>query len=230
MGTGIKLMEDSALLRLMQLVSPALPVGAYAYSQGLEAAIEAGWVVDEATAAAWIGGVLAEGLAQADLPLLVRLHAAWSANDVAAVGQWTEWLYALRETAELRDEDAHLGSALARVLTGLELREAAAWEARRPVTFATLFALAAVHWRIAPRQAVLGYAWSWSENQVAAALKLVPLGQSAGQRLLDGLIATLMPLVDEALVLPDEFLGRSAPGFALASSWHAHQYSRLFRS
>lgn len=223
-------MEDMALLRLMQLVSPGLPVGAYAYSQGLEAAVEAGWVMDEATASAWITGVLEHGLVYSDLPLLVRMYAAWSDCDISRVMCWTECLYAFRETAELRKEDIHLGSALARVLSGLQVREAIAWLDRQPVTFATLFSLAAVHWRISPRQAVLGYAWAWAENQVAAAIKLVPLGQSAGQRMLDEIIAVLVTQVDLALAMPDESLGRSAPGYALASTAHARQYSRLFRS
>ncbi|OBS09246.1 urease accessory protein UreF [Acidihalobacter prosperus] len=221
---------DLALLRLLQLVSPALPVGAYAYSQGLEAAVEAGWVRDEATAAEWIGGVLRQGQAHADLPLLVRLQAAWEAGDRAAVQSWTALLYALRETGELREEDVHLGAALARVLAGLDVPEAADWLTQRPLTFATLFALAASHWGIAPRQAVLGYAWSWAENQVAAAIKLVPLGQSAGQRILSTLVAMLPRVADIALDVPDAALGRSAPGYALASTAHARQYSRLFRS
>ncbi|AOV15990.1 urease accessory protein UreF [Acidihalobacter aeolianus] len=233
-STGIRMSieqpADLALLRLMQLVSPALPVGAYAYSQGLEAAVEAGWVHDEATAAAWIEGVLAHGLTGADLPLLARLHAAWAAQDEAAVVRWTDVLHALRETAELREEDMQLGAALARVLAGLDVRAAEPWQRQRPVAFATLFALAAVHWDIAPRQAMLGYAWTWAENQVAAAIKLVPLGQSAGQRILSGLIAALPARVDEALALSDDALGRSAPGYALASTAHARQYSRLFRS
>lgn len=224
------MMDDIALLRLMQLVSPGLPVGAYAYSQGLEAAAEAGWIRDEATALAWIAGVLEQSLVYSDLPLLVRLHAAWLDHDMSRVMRWTEWLYALRETAELRKEDIHLGSALARVLSGLKVREAIEWLERRPVTFATLFSLAAVHWRISPRQALLGYAWAWAENQVAAAIKLVPLGQSAGQRMLDEMIVILTSQVDLALTLPDESLGRSAPGYALASTAHARQYSRLFRS
>ncbi|WP_322111766.1 urease accessory protein UreF [Acidihalobacter yilgarnensis] len=223
-------MGDLALLRLMQLVSPALPVGAYAYSQGLEAAVEAGWVHDEATAAQWIDGVLAHGMAHADLPLLARLQAAWAAGDVASVSRWTDVLYALRETAELREEDCQLGGALAHVLVGLGVSEADEWLKRRPVAFATLFALAASHWRIPARQAVLGYAWTWAENQVAAAIKLVPLGQSAGQRMLSGVIVGLSGHIDLALSLPDEALGRSAPGYALASTAHARQYSRLFRS
>ncbi|APZ41774.1 urease accessory protein UreF [Acidihalobacter ferrooxydans] len=221
---------DAALLRLLQLASPALPVGAYAYSQGLEYAVESSWVKDEAGALAWIGGVLGDVLAWTDLPMLARLHMAWSAQDAAAAGAWNARLYALRETAELRAEDHQLGSALARVLHDLGIAAAGDWLEARPVCFATLFALAAVQWNIAPREAMLGYAWAWVENQVTAAIKLVPLGQAAGQRLLSAVQPALTRAVDTGLAVSDDDIGRSMPGMVMASAKHAQMYSRLFRS
>ncbi|WP_455380245.1 urease accessory protein UreF [Acidihalobacter prosperus] len=223
-------LEDASLLRLMQLVSPTLPIGAYSYSQGLEAAVEAGWVSNEQTAESWIDSILAYGLVGADLPVLARLHGAWSSDNIGAVEYWNDFLYALRETAELRSEDMHLGRALAKTLVGLDMEVAAFWQNRKPITFAGVFALAAVCWGINVRQALLGYAWTWAENQVAAAIKLVPLGQSMGQRLLTSLIGVIPERIDEALSLPDESLGRSLPGYSLVSMAHEHQYSRMFRS
>jgi urease accessory protein len=221
---------DAALLRLLQLASPALPVGAYAYSQGLEYAVEAAWVEDEAGTLRWIRGVLGDVLAWTDLPMLLRLHAAWSAGDVALAGDWNARLYALRETVELRAEDHQLGSALARVLHDLSISAAGDWLEARPACFATLFGLAAAEWGIAPREAMLGYAWAWVENQVAAAIKLVPLGQAAGQRVLSALQPALTDAVDVALAVGDEDVGRSMPGMVMASVKHARMYSRLFRS
>lgn len=221
---------DSALLRLLQLASPALPVGAYAYSQGLEYAVEAGWVSDETSTQAWIRGVLGDVLAWTDLPLLARLHVAWSMGDAALAEDWNARLYALRETAELRAEDHQLGSSLARVLHDLGIADAGDWLEMRPSCFATMFALAAVEWDIGSREAVLGYAWAWVENQVAAAIKLVPLGQAAGQRLLSALQPALAEVADVALAVEDEGVGRSMPGMVMASMKHARMYSRLFRS
>lgn len=118
--------ERSALgrLRLLQLVSPSLPVGAYAYSQGLEQAVEAGWVNDAATVQAWIGGLLQHTLCTLDVPVLLRLHAAWRASDHNAVRQWSAWLHACRESAELQAEDRQLGNALARLLSDLGIDDA----------------------------------------------------------------------------------------------------------
>jgi urease accessory protein len=223
-------LPDAALLRLLQLASPALPVGAYAYSQGLEYAVEVGWVSDEASAQAWIRGVLGDVLAWTDLALLVRLHAAWAAGDAALAAEWNARLHALRETAELRAEDHQLGSSLARVLHDLGIAAAGDWLDARPACFATLFGLAATEWGIAPRVALLGYAWAWVENQVAAAIKLVPLGQAAGQRVLSALQPALADSVDLALAVGDVDVGRSMPGMVMASVKHARMYSRLFRS
>jgi urease accessory protein len=224
--TGI---EPLALLRLFQLVSPALPVGAYAYSQGLEYAVQAGWIRDEDSAFEWLHGLSRFGLGTLDLPILLRLHSSWHADRIDELNCWNAALIAARESAELRAEERHLGQALARVLIELELPEARAWLERTPA-FATMFALAAARWHIAPSVTLSGYAWAWMENQVLAAVKLVPLGQSAGQRLLHRLGNLLPSILEQALSQPDEAIGVGVVSQALASSLHESQYSRLFRS
>jgi urease accessory protein len=217
------------LLHLFHLVSPALPIGAYAYSQGLEQAVDAGWVTDERTALEWLQGLSRHGLGTLDLPLLKRLFEAWSANDRAAVRRWNDELIASRETLELREEERHLGQALARVLLTLGLEEASEWTGRE-AALATLFSLAAVRWGIRAPDLLGGYLWAWSENQVLAAVKLVPLGQSAGQRLLQGLIAAMPDITRRALSLADAEIGVGTPSHVLASMLHESLYSRLFRS
>ncbi len=221
--------DPHALLRLFHLVSPALPVGAYAYSQGLEYAVHAGWIHDEATALAWLEGLSSRAVGTLDLPILYRLQHAWQGGDHAAVDRWNAELLAARETAELRAEDLHLGGALARVLIELEIPGAGEWTGRA-TAFATLVARAAAHWRIEPADTLRGYLWAWSENQVLAAVKLVPLGQSAGQRLLHRLIQSMPGIVEHARLLQDEDIGVGVMSQTLASAWHESQYSRLFRS
>jgi urease accessory protein len=221
--------DPQALLRLFHLVSPALPVGAYAYSQGLEYAVHAGWVHDEASTLDWLQGISSASVGTLDLPIVLRLHSAWTRADIADVRHWNAQLIAARETSELRAQELHLGRALARVLVELELSEAGEW-IEPAAAFATLFSLAAVRWRIDARDAMSGYLWAWSENQVLAAVKLVTLGQSAGQRLLHRLTAAMPELVEHALALGDATIGVSTPSQALASALHESQYSRLFRS
>ena len=221
--------DPHALLRLCHLVSPALPVGAYAYSQGLEYAVHAGWVHDEATTLEWLQGLSAAGIGTLDLPILLRLHAAWSSDDQSAVRRWNAQLIAARESAELRAEERHLGAALARVLVELAISEAGDWQQAAPA-FATLFSLAAVRWRIEAGDTLRGYLWAWSENQVLAAVKLVPLGQSAGQRLLHRLTAAMPAIVERAQALEDDAMGVGTVSQALASALHESQYTRLFRS
>lgn len=221
--------DPQALLRLCQLVSPALPVGAYAYSQGLEFAVHAGWVSDEATAYDWLSGLCRRALGTLDLPILARLHTAWAQHDQIAVERWNERLIAARDSAELRAEERHLGRSLARVLCELRCADAEHW-LQSDAAFATLFSLAAVRWRIPPNATLSGYLWAWSENQVLAAVKLVPLGQSAGQRLLGRLIEAIPSIVAHAETLPEHEVGTSAWSQGFASALHETQYSRLFRS
>jgi urease accessory protein len=211
-------------------VSPALPVGAFHFSQGLEYAVEAGWVRDEAAAGEWIGGLAGQAVATLDLPILLRLYRAWDDGDTEAARQWSRRLLAARETAELRAEDRHLGGALARVLDGLGVEQAAGWNGSRDASFAALFALAAVRWEIPPGETACGYLWAWCENQVLAAIKLVPLGQNAGQRLLDRMLRRIPRLAEAAAAIADADIGLAAPMQGLASALHEGQYSRLFRS
>jgi urease accessory protein len=221
--------DPLALLRLCHLVSPALPVGAYAYSQGLEYAVHAGWVHDEASTLDWLSGLSHHALGTLDLPLLLRLQRAWLAADLSAVRAWSAQLIAARETAELRAEELHLGRALARVLVELEIGEAAEWQQAAPA-FATMFSLAAARWNINATDTLAGYLWAWSENQVLASVKLVPLGQSAGQRLLHRLTAAMPAIVERAQTVADGAIGVGTVSQVIASALHESQYTRLFRS
>jgi urease accessory protein len=231
--TTLDLLSAGPLLRLLHLCSPTLPIGAFAYSQGLEPATSAGWVSDEESARLWITGLVRHQLATLDLPILARLYAAWGeadADEAPAVARWSAFLMASRPSAELQTEERQLGAALARVLTGLGLREAGAWTARPELTYVTMFALAARRWEVPLEAAAQGFAFTWVEAQTSAAMRLVPLGQSAGQRILVAGAAEIPDAVTRALTIADDDLGASSPRLAIASAWHETQYSRLFRS
>ena len=233
-GGGPAQGDDLALLGLLQLVSPALPIGAFAFSQGLESAFELGWVSDEASLGEWLEGVLEDGLSRCELPLLARLQSAWAASDGEAVVEWDRWLAANRETAELAAEDSRLGASLSRLLGSLDLlpNGPAGASPAMPVGvgYVTAFAWTADVRGVPVRQTLLGFAWAWLENQLAVACKALPLGHTSAQRLVERLRPVLVTAVDEALALADDELGPVLPGLALASAHHETQYSRLFRS
>jgi len=223
-------LPPTALLRLLQLVSPALPIGGYNFSQGLEYAVEAGWVRDEATALSWVRGLARASLGTLDVPVLYRLHTAWVHEQIERVRWWSGFLIASRETSELRAEDRHLGRSLAKVLADAGLDDARPWITRPDATFAMLFALGCARWGVGPNECAWGYLWTWAENQVLAAVKSVPLGQSAGQRMLDALIAEIPAIAAAAATFADDAIGSAAPLHLIASAAHETQYTRLFRS
>lgn len=230
-------MNSGTLARLLQLASPALPVGAYTYSQGLEWAIEAGWVRDEAGAGRWIGDLLDNSLGAYELPLLFALADAWARSDGAAVDELNADYLATREGAELFSETAQMGHSLHRLLINFpEVDEAArqclreAEQRAGALAFPTVWSALAAAWGLEARDSAVAYAWSWAENQVLAALKAVPLGQAAGQRLLHALGDRLPAVVARASLLPRDAWSNFQPGLALASARHETQYSRLFRS
>jgi urease accessory protein len=208
-----------SLVRLLQLASPTLPVGAYSYSQGLEAAIEAGIVKDAESAERWIVDVLDFSIGSMEAPVLFRLL-----TEKAETENLNTLFLASRETAELRAETLQMGYSLCRLLGELGMRDLPAGE----VAFPTAFAFAARQWGIEPREALLGYLWSWLENQVMAAVKGVPLGQTAGQKILLSIGNSLPSIAEQAM--ESKNLANFAPGLAMLSTRHETQYSRIFRS
>lgn len=225
--------DTLALTRLLQLASPALPVGAYSYSGGLEYAIEDGCVTDAPSAQQWIGDILEFSMGSFELPLLYRMTQALDGDDYAMLAHWNTLFRSGRETAELRAETLQMGHALAALLGDLPFCNAADLAKLREIgalTFPAVYAFAARHMNVDTESALVGYAWSWLENQVMAALKAVPLGQSAGQSMLATLGAMLPDAARRAMRLADDELTNFAPGLAIASSRHETQYSRLFRS
>ncbi len=226
-------MNATHLAKLLQLASPTLPVGAYSYSQGLESAVEARTVHDAVTAQTWIGDVLALSAANMEAPVLLRLMRAWSQADMGAVETWNAFFLASRETAELRAETVQMGYSLTRLLTEIGEADAPSFAQLQGLAepaFPTAYACVAAHWRIDASSALIAYLWSWAENQVMAAIKAVPLGQTAGQKILLALGARLDALAQAAASRSDNELGNFAPGLAMLSSRHETQYSRLFRS
>ena len=205
-----------SLARLLQLASPTLPVGAYSYSQGLEAAIDAGLVTSPETAKDWIGDVLELSVARMEVQVL-------RAQIAAPTQERNDFFVATRETAELRAETLQMGGALKKLLVDLGVGvpiEAPAYP--------TAYAVAVRHWRIDGKGAIVAYLWSWLENQVMAAVKAVPLGQTAGQKILLALGEKLEAMAD--LELAEEAWSNFAPGLAHLSARHETQYTRLFRS
>ena len=223
-------MKSHALIRLMQLVSPALPVGSYAYSAGLEQAVDLRWVHNEATTGQWIAGVFQHSLGRLDLPVLSRLYNSEVRGDTDGVVRWSDFLFASRESAELQLEDEQLGAALVRLACDMDIAGAGQWRHRDGVPLATVFSLVCHQWEIPLKEAALGYGWMWCENQVAAAIKLIPLGQTSGQRILGALAEQLSGWVEEALEIEDHEIGAVLPGMVIASGMHETQYCRLFRS
>jgi len=227
-------LDSLALIRLLQLASPALPVGAYTYSQGLEWAVESGRLRDEASAGHWIGDLLTGAIGRFEAPLLVQLMQHWANNHSAEILRLNADLLASRESAELRAESLQMGYSLNRLLADLRDPELAPTRdvlARLPeIAFPTVWAGLASAWQIEPLAAVSAYLWSWAENQVMAALKAVPLGQAGGQRLLAELGRNIPAVAEAALHLPEAAWSNFTPMFAICSVRHETQYSRLFRS
>ena len=221
-------------LQLMWLASPALPVGGFSYSEGLESAVEAGLVRTEAQTGDWLLAQLQLCLARADLPALVQACAAWAVHDAARLQRINHWLHQTRETAEQRAQAEQMGRSLVDWLRngahGSDER-IATLAALQPVPlWPTAFALATTLAGASAQDALLCFAWGWAENMAQSAMKAVPLGQAAAQRLLTRLAAEIPATVATALALPDDQRQAFAPMLAILSAQHETQYSRLFRS
>src|SRR5450432_1827719 len=223
----------SALLQLMRLASPSLPVGGFSYSEGMEAAAEAGLVASEAQALAWLLDQLRLALTRSDLAIVAKAARAWQRNDIERVAELNTWFTTTRETAEFRQQSEQMGRSLAQWLRHRDPPESrlAALETLAPApTWPVAFALAGVVTGAPIREVLIAFAAGWAENMVQASMKAVPLGQAAGQRVLAGLSGAIPAAVDVALALPFGEMQAFTPMLAILSSQHEAQYSRLFRS
>jgi urease accessory protein len=219
---------EASLLRLLQLSSVSLPVGGYAFSQGMEYAIDQGWVKNKANVSDWIGLQIQQSVARVDLPVLrLCMDAAQQENTVRLLAL-NDLALACRETKELRLNDTAMGEALSRLMRSLEIDTP--FERSEDISFVALFAIAAHHWQMGFDLAALGFTWSWLENQIAAATKLVPLGQTQAQELLGELQGDIHQAIALSLTIEEDRIGAGLPTIAIASAQHETQYSRLFRS
>lgn len=220
----------AALLRMLQLSSSLLPIGAFAYSQGLETAVDRGWVASESDLFGWLHGVGEHSLARLDLPVLLRCRSAWALADVDGVLQHSAELLSYRESRELREQERHLGAALARVLDTLGVAAAAGLVRHEDTSYVAAFALGSTHFALGDAQASYGYAFAWAEQLVSAAARLVPLGHLASQRVLSQVLDRIPDWIAQATHCRDDEIGTLTPGLCMASAWHESQYTRLFRS
>ena len=221
------------LNRLLQLCSANLPVGGFSFSQGLEYAVEMGWLKSPETTASWIEINLEESIAKTDLAILKRLFIALHNNDLDQFNYWNIHLIACRESHELLLADLAMGKALIRLLKQLNNIDVSAYQSiitLTEISFVSAFALTAYLFQLDLVSAQSGYCWTYIDNQVAAATKLVPLGQTQAQNLLFELTENTQLIIEKSNQINDEDIGTSLPHLAMASAWHETQYSRLFRS
>ncbi len=224
-------MHHHSLLALLQLTSPALPIGAYSYSEALESLVEQGLIRSASDLQTWLEESLATGSISVDIAVLLRVHRAWHRGDRENILYWNSWLSATRETAELQQQSWQMGRSLLKLLKNLyPLEDWATWDMAVNWNIAIVFAIAAGLANIDEQTTALGYAYSWASNGVSAGVKLIPLGQTAGQQLMLALTEPIAQAADRALIVEDDRLFSCNWGLTLASMAHETQYSRLFQS
>lgn len=222
--------QPLAQLRLLHLVSPSLPLGSFAYSQGLEWAVEDAWVKDEATLLQWLEDLLLTSLTHLEIPILSRLYQACASNDRDSFAYWSHYLIASRETRELREEERNRARALSALLPEWGISLPDEWRPLLKSNLISGYCYVANSWGIDATQAAEGYLWSWLENMTLAGVKIIPLGQMAGQRILHELIKLIPAQVQIGLSVEDQNIGHACPAQTIASSLHETQYTRIYRS
>ena len=232
--TAINTDAAASLLQLIWLASPALPVGGFSYSEGLEAAVDRAGVNDEASTAAWLLDQLQLSLARSDLAVVAKAIVAWRADDADQAEALNDWMLHSRESSELRLQSEQMGRSMMDWLRNqhpIDAQLQALTRSCASPTYPLAFALAASRiTQASVHDCLLSYAFGWAENMVQAAVKSVPLGQSAGQRILASLAGHIPAAVEHAMACADNQRQAFAPMLAILSAQHETQYSRLFRS
>jgi urease accessory protein len=222
-----------ARMRLFQIASQAMPIGGYSHSHGLEAAIESGFICDEASVQRWMMDMLSFSLASYEVPVLVDMSAAWTAERFDVLRRLNEEFLATRESAELRSATIQMGFSLRALIAALpDLPDALVQTLQRmeEPSLPCVWSGTAAAWSIGPTDSIAAYLWSWAENQVLVAMKAVPIGQSSGQRVLLAIGSLIGRLAENGTLRGGDKRSNFAPGLAILSSQHETQYSRLFRS
>lgn len=225
--------DQSHLLTLLQLASPALPVGAYSYSEGVETLATKGMITSGADLLKWLTHELSWGAIRVETAVMGWSYEALAQLDFAAIARWNEWLSAFRETEELRSQSWQMGRSLLRLFSDLEPTLAAQlpeWMWHTNCNYAIVYGLIAQAWQIPLNAAGLAYLQSWAANLVSAGVRVVPLGQTEGQRLMRQLIKPLQETYKAIQTMTETDLTACSWGVSLASMQHETQYSRLFRS
>lgn len=229
---------------MLQLTSPALPVGAYSYSEGLEYLCHQHVVRSESDLYQWLKRELQFGFITNEATIALRAHQGFSSGDLSALTAWNDWLSAARETEEIRLASWQMGQSLIKLwwqiadrqtdLTSKSIYEllpsAKDNQQGKGCNYAIAFGIVAASLNIDPDTTSLGYIYSWVSNLVSAAVRLVPLGQTAGQQVIFNLGADISICTRQALVRSEHDLEWCGWGASLASANHETQYSRLFRS
>jgi urease accessory protein len=237
MGTNMardpEAFSTSALYRLMAWLSPAYPVGAFSYSSGIEWAVEAGDITDAASLRGWLEVMLAEGGGFSDAVLFVHAHRAAENGDDQALRAVAELGAALAPSKERHLETTAQGNAFveatraAWACDGLE-RLKSAWDG--PVAYPVAVAAAAAGHGVPLAPALAAYLQAVAANWVSAGVRLVPVGQTDGQRVLAALERAIAASAQRAPHVALDDLGSAAFRADLAGARHETQYTRLFRS
>ncbi|CAM4244527.1 urease accessory protein UreF [Vibrio agarivorans] len=222
--------SELACYRLFQLISPALPIGGFTYSQGLEYAVEAQWVKDRSSLEDWLKHMVESSVATLELPIIDRFYAALDSGDIETIEHWCDVLYTSRETSELRAEERQRGLALYTLLRKLDIDIQVVDSLSSHPNQLLGLCIAARAWSIDLNTLKQGYLWSWLENIVTAGVKLIPLGQTDGQLALINITECFPKVITQALDIEEWMIGSFTPSIAIASSLHQTQYTRLFRS
>ncbi|NEP07160.1 MAG: urease accessory protein UreF [Okeania sp. SIO2G4] len=230
---------ENQLLCLLQLASPALPVGAYSYSEGIEVLVTTGKISDYDSLKNWLIDCLKFGSIRLEAALIVRAYLETNSGNLQLLNNWNNWATAVKETEELRLQSLQMGRTLIRLFTNIQpdlSTELMSFVQKKLETetdfcnFAIAYGLISASWQIEIETAILGYLHSWATNLVNAGVKLIPLGQTVGQKLLWELQNQIVLSAEEILKLKDDELNSCSWGLSLASMVHEVQYTRLFRS
>lgn len=227
------MLKESQLLQILQLSSPNLPLGAYAYSEGLELLIEQEKITTSTDLLNWLSQQLKYGSIRVETALMIRSYQYFTDDQLTQVNQWNNYATANRETKELRQQSYQMGNSLIKLILNLETDQLIQDKIKQinlPCNYSIAFGIVAQIWQISLENAVLAYVQSWANNLITAGVKLIPLGQTQGQQILLQLQPIILDIYPEIINLQDDQLSSCNLGLTLASMQHETLYSRLFRS